>query len=387
MLETLVLSLLLGLFTAITLNAAFVVYYNRYLAMMHESSVKKVMALAGLPLGTLLGIAVACFVYSEAISGFLEIIVYSLAIAGVLICLMVAAADWHQYRNRWAVGTVERHDYQSIANQSAVNTRQFPAHYKFILQLLAPFNQVDQLLMHRVELTERELPGLDAAWNGKKILHITDWHLHSTLHPTWTEFLLEAIQAEQPDVILFGGDFLSKYAHVEHIAAYLHQFKAPLGVYYVRGNHDFWKSPNRIKCLAKDAGWLLISNQAITILADGKPLTIMGFETPYVPLTTAEELALTATTGPRIALVHTPEAYPAAAACGAHLALAGHTHGGQMRLPFFGTTICGCSVPRAFADGQSRLGKMLTWTSRGAGSFFPLRINCRPELLIFTLRS
>ncbi len=382
-------SLYTAFFLAVFLNALFVFVYNRYLAMMHESSIKKVVALAGLPMGSILGLLVGIGIFADWFSQSMVVMIQFLVFLGVFIFGSIVLKNTRLKNASWANSRVEVLNFSHFHTAGPVNTAFFSWLSQLVLSAFQPFNQVGCLQVHRVKLTKKELPGIGSGWNGRKILHLTDWHLHSTLHPRWTEFLFSVINREEPDVILFGGDFLSKYQHVQHVEIYLEKLKAPLGVFYVRGNHDFWKSPCRLGKLAQKAGWQLLSNQRVNLTSNGDPLALLGFEIPYVPLTTAEELLLSAShlpnNIPTLALVHTPEAYAKAAQCGAHIALAGHTHGGQIRLPLLGTTICGCAVPRAWADGCGAVGPMLTWTSRGVGAFFPLRLNCAPELFVFQL--
>lgn len=387
MIVHLILSALIALFTAVFLNAVFVVVYNRYLAMMHESMIKKIVALAGLPMGSVVGIFAGIGIHQNWFSLSIDIIIGAFSLFGLGIFCWILWQNNRLRKTRWAKARTETLSLRDQGGKTAVNYPAFPFIYQLILRLLEPLNQVDRLQLYHATLGPQELPGLGKGWENRKILHLTDWHLHSTLHPRWTEFLFSVIKREAPDLILFGGDFLSKYPHVNHVSNYLSMLQAPLGVYYVRGNHDFWKSPCRLRRFAEQAGWHLLSNRGVTLISNGDPLRLLGFETPYIPLTTAEELQLSDNDAPCLALVHTPEAYAAAERCGAQVALAGHTHGGQMRLPLLGTTICGCSVPRGLVDGQGRIRSMLTWTSRGAGAFFPLRLNCAPELIVFTIQS
>ena len=86
-------------------------------------------------------------------------------------------------------------------------------------------------------------------------------------------------------------------------------------------------------------------------------------------------------------LIHNPKVYREAEKIGCDFCLAGHTHGGQIRLPFFGTTIAACSMEEQYTHGRGRLGSMVTLTSNGIGGFWPFRIKCPPEILEITLRA
>ena len=79
--------------------------------------------------------------------------------------------------------------------------------------------------------------------------------------------------------------------------------------------------------------------------------------------------------------MHSPDTAPEAAALGYRLIVAGHTHGGQVRLPWIGALVTNCSMPRAFASGLVRMGSSVLHTSRGLGTskYAPFRFWCRPE--------
>jgi predicted MPP superfamily phosphohydrolase len=380
----LLVSILLFFLTALTLNAVFVFIYNQYLAMMHESSIKKVVALGGLPMGTLLSLFLV-FQFQFGSGGFAaSLLLGILSLLGLLILLAEFRLLFQRHQLRW--GNI-RTEVNPFPLGSPVPFSRYSPVSRFLLWFLQPINQVGSLRVHHVRLTPRELPGLKPEWNGYTIVHFTDWHLHHTLQPEWTEFVFREIQRQKPDLILFGGDFLSKYPHVNHVRDYLPQLKAPDGVFFVRGNHDFWKSPSRLKRMAEELGWRLLSNSGVVLQRGDSPLSIQGLESPYIPLMDSERLQLRASPEPRLCLVHTPEAFALAREVGAAVAIAGHTHGGQMRLPFFGTVLSGCGASRLLVDGPIVHRGLRSLTSRGVGAFFPLRVLCPPEFHVFHLEA
>ena len=380
----LVVPVLLFFLTALALNAVFVFVYNHYLAMMHESSIKKVVALGGLPSGTLLSLFLVAQTYWGPAGFVVPLLLWILSFLGVLILLAEFRLQYLRRRLRWFA---PRTEVIPFPQGSPVPFSRYSALSRLVLWFLQPINQVGSLRVHHVRISPRELPGLKPDWNGYTIVHFTDWHLHHTLQPEWTEFVFGEIQRQKPDLILFGGDFLSKYPHVNHVQDYLSQLQAPDGVYFVRGNHDFWKSPTRLKRIAVNQGWRHLSNSGVVLQRGDSSLSIQGLESPYIPLGDAERLELLAFPEPRLCLVHTPEAYALAQEVGASIAIAGHTHGGQMRLPFFGTVLSGCGASRLLVDGPILHRGLRALTSRGVGAFFPLRVLCPPEFHVFHLEA
>jgi len=363
---------------AVFFNTLFVIVYNHLLSMMHESVIKKVVALVGLPTGTIAAFLLTIFWMNFEMSIISNGLIYVGGLVGWIIFLNRIMVRLNQKKEDWFRGNTEENIFEKPVDYSSISPLYFP-----ILKLLEPINCVGKLQIHECELKLEDLP---AEFEDYRILHMTDFHLHHTLRMEWFEFVIDQIKELKPDLILFGGDMISKYKHVDHVAYYLKKISAPDGVYFVRGNHDFWKAPHRLKRHAESAGYKLLSNDTASIKRNDATLNLIGLESPYIPLVESETKKLSSVPNPKIALVHTPESYHDTAELGADIALAGHTHGGQVRLPFFGTTICGCGVTHSYADGRSHIGEMKTWTSRGVGAFFPFRFRCKPELIVLNLK-
>lgn len=215
----------------------------------------------------------------------------------------------------------------------------------------------------RLEVTHHTV---DAPVSPKvKIAHVTDLHSRGRLGPL-EEKVLAALAEEQPDLIVMSGDD-------EDADAFHDRLKAPLGVFFVYGNHDHWAHH-----LRKDA----LDNAAAQV-RDG--LWVVGLDDA---LAGDPDLDLALKGVPqdayRIGLYHSPVLFDLTAAA-FPLAFAGHTHGGQVRLPLLPPLW----LPRGsgpYLEGwYERAGSKL-YVSRGIGtSVLPLRFFCRPELAIITL--
>jgi len=245
----------------------------------------------------------------------------------------------------------------------------------------------------RVELVRHavRLPNLPNELEGYRILHISDPHFDGL--PGLAEAIVQAVGGEPVDLGLFGGDYrfagrgpfreTAVLRDLERVAKGIRPRDGWLGVL---GNHDTHDMTGQIERL----GVRLLVNESVRIRLGRARLLVAGVDDVHRFFT---EAAVTALDPPEstldevgIALVHSPELAPEAAAAGYHLYLCGHTHGGQVR-PVLGrpltTHLHRC---KRLAAGAWRLDGMQGYTSRGAGiSGVPLRWNCPGEITLFTL--
>ncbi|MEQ8822000.1 MAG: metallophosphoesterase [Sumerlaeia bacterium] len=368
---------------SVALCGAFVWFYNRALCRMHESLIKKVMALVLLPGGCLLGLWVGWILTRDQATTAADPCdcpwLGYLPTWGAFICLAYGITGFQKWRLA-RPSTLER----LPPFEPGINWAAMTGWRGVLLRILAPINGVTRLRIHRRELWIEDLP---AAFDGYKIVHVTDFHIHKTLTFDWFDYVVDRANGEAPDLMLYGGDFISKPPHIPDIPRVMSRLSAPDGVWFVRGNHDFWRSPHRITRLARESGMRLLDNRAVTIARGAQAIALIGIEDPYVRLRPEDLRELSRGLPPvRIGMVHAPDAFVQAEALGCQVAIAGHTHGGQIRLPFFGTTISSTAAGSLVASGPGRVGDMLTITSNGAGAFMPLRVLCPPEMVVLTLR-
>lgn len=201
-----------------------------------------------------------------------------------------------------------------------------------------------------------------------KIAHLSD--LHSRDIGTVERALLEALEAEKPDVILISGDSVAEDGRPDEVLAKL---SAPLGVFIVNGNHEHWHGYRPPGVLVNRSAqvrpglWVVGLDDAMA----GKPS--LGTALAGVP-----EGAF------RLGLFHSPALFDQVSDA-LPVSFAGHTHGGQVRLPGLAPLWLprgsGSYVEGWYARGSSRL-----YVSRGIGTtVLPLRFFCRPELAIVTV--
>ena len=237
----------------------------------------------------------------------------------------------------------------------------------------------DALDIHDVPVP---VPRLPRHLDGLTIAHVTDTHLRRL--DRLEERVLAAVRAREPAVVVLTGDMISSRKALPVLAEFCHALAAPgRRVLAIRGNHEVCaKIPVAdLRRLYRRAGARLLVNEHVTLDA---ALTMVGTEdsiTKHYDLRAA--LRGLPATPVRIHLSHAPEVFdwthgPAVTFA---LCLAGHTHGGQIRLPFLPPYIPQGAGPRFVAGWypQTKMGP--AYVSRGIGTTsLPLRLNCPPEL-------
>ncbi|MTW20817.1 metallophosphoesterase [Allochromatium palmeri] len=229
------------------------------------------------------------------------------------------------------------------------------------------------------------LPGLPAAFEGFRILHLSDLHLD--MEPRNVAALCARLPALDYDLCVFTGDYRAKtfgpYDRVLNAMSKVRQsLKAP--ALAVLGNHDTLAFVPAFESM----GIRCLLNESESIERQGERIYLAGVDDAhYYQVHNLDKAAAEIPEAAvAILLSHTPEIYRHAAHCGFDLMLCGHTHGGQICLPGGFPLTWDAHCPRRLAAGAWRHGAMLGYTSVGAGtSVVNARLNCPPEITVHTL--
>ena len=236
-----------------------------------------------------------------------------------------------------------------------------------------------------LERVTLRLPTLPPALDGLRIGQITDTHLGLPSAADNLRWAVEQMRREQPDLIGLTGDLAGLRAGIPEIPPLLGRLRAPLGVYAVPGNHDYWEGLADIHAALALAGIPLLLNQSVRLRWKGADFWVVGVDDIWDGRPDfARPLEGIPPGAVKVLLAHSPDMADNAAEHGFALQLSGHTHGGHLRLPLFGPF----ARPRfgaRYVMGQYRVGDMALYVSRGIGGP-PLRLLCRPEITIVTLR-
>lgn len=251
-----------------------------------------------------------------------------------------------------------------------------------------PFTEILQLQIERKTL---RVPHLPAALSGLTIAHLSDLHLIGDLTEAFFSRIVDETLALDADMIAITGDILEVEACYDWLPGTLGRLRAREGVYYVLGNHDKrLADPGDLRRRLDTLGFTPVAARTLQRELRGTKISITGNELPWFG--PAPEIAdhqpIAASTGERpfrLLLTHTPDLYPWAREHGFDLMLAGHNHGGQIRLPGLGALITPSLFGSRYAGGLYDEKPTVLHVSRGISGQHPLRWNCPPELALLTL--
>ncbi len=233
-----------------------------------------------------------------------------------------------------------------------------------------------------------ELPRLHPAFDGYRIIQISDLHADDALAPESLRQIPALIASEHPDLIVITGDFVSHTVAPAQarLTAMLRELHAPDGVLAVMGNHDHWGNVRAVRELLSATSVQELANQVTTIARSGASLHIAGVDDVWErQADLGAVLADLPTGGAAILLAHEPDFADVSSLTERFdLQLSGHSHGGQVNLPFIGTPFLP-PLGLRYPAGLYQVGKMWQYTNRGLASFLGVRFNCPPEITVLTL--
>lgn len=243
----------------------------------------------------------------------------------------------------------------------------------------------------QIETLHLPFPNLPSAFEGFKVVQFSDTHFGPFFDGADAKQVVQAMEALEPDLIVFTGDLVTRLDHGEATLArdMLLDLQAPCGVFAILGNHDHWTDPEEVAGALRDGGATLLRNANRPIIRDDGRFWLAGVDDVWEgrqDLPTA--LEGTADGEPIVLLAHEPDYADAVAADGrVALQLSGHSHGGQVRLPVYGAPILPY-LGEKYPIGLRRVGDLYLYTNRGVGLLAPpVRLNCRPEITEIVLQS
>jgi hypothetical protein len=238
----------------------------------------------------------------------------------------------------------------------------------------------------QVRRNEVAIDGLPQAFDGFRLLHLSD--LHADLNPPAMQALAETVAMLDYDLCVMTGDYRAQTfgpfePALDALASLTTQLSAP--IYGVFGNHDSIRMLPGLEAL----GVQMLLNEQVVMSRGGAEIHLIGIDDAHYYR--VDNVAAAAADVPfesvSILLSHTPEIYRQAAHAGFDLMLCGHTHGGQICLPGGVPLTLDARCPRYMGRGAWRYGPLQGYTSAGAGTcIVPVRLNCPPEVTVHTLR-
>lgn len=257
-----------------------------------------------------------------------------------------------------------------------------------------------EIARHEIDVVPRTITiaNLPSAFNGFRIAQISDIHLDEFTEPSFLERVVKHINTLAADMVLLTGDFITKGSltfiaeqHAAHrCAEILSTLTCPLR-YACLGNHDVSVSaPLVIESLTSN-GIPVLVDQHVPIERNGARFWLAGVNDPGTTNPRLDLAVPPLPDGPVILMAHEPDYADAVLQHPrgplVDLILAGHTHGGQIRLPFLGALVLP-PMGKNYVEGHFQFGKMQLYVNRGIGTVgIPFRLNCPPEITVITLQS
>jgi uncharacterized protein len=242
------------------------------------------------------------------------------------------------------------------------------------------------------------------------LLHVSDTHLdaRNQARIRWLTELPDRLGLT-PDLVLATGDLIQDDSGIEPLGEVLAPLEARLGRFFVFGSHDYYQASfqsyakywtgkrnpmapradsDRLRDSLQNKGWVQLHNRSEVIETPAGRVRLTGVDDPYLGRHRTDHLERDARDVCAIGLMHSPEIVSEFVLAGFDLILAGHTHAGQVRVPFAGALVTNCSLPLPLAGGPHRIGESWLHVSPGLGTgrFSPIRFNCRPEATLLRLR-
>ncbi len=244
-----------------------------------------------------------------------------------------------------------------------------------------PGNQLFEVDFREVTL---QLPRLPATLDGLTILHLTDLHFGGTPDRKFYEYVMERCCSPLPDLVAITGDIVDSATHHRWVIPVLGRLRWKHAAYAILGNHDLWYKHAHTRRRLRRLGMAVLDNRWQLLEVNGEALVVIGHEGPWFG--TGPDLSRCPDQGLRLCLSHTPDNLAWGRRQGVDLMLAGHVHGGQVRLPLLGSLFAPSRYGRHYDCGAFFEPPTLLYVGRGLAGQHPIRFNCRPEVTRLTLR-
>jgi predicted MPP superfamily phosphohydrolase len=260
----------------------------------------------------------------------------------------------------------------------------------FSLGIWAFFIEPNRLIVHeervQIENWPAELSGLRIALIGD--VHTGAWFIDDRK----LQRIVELTNQQQPDLILLAGDYMvsnSWHGHrvePEVTAAALKNLKAPLGVYAVLGNHDWWYNGEKVTNAFEQNGIRVLENDVAEIKWRDRSFWLAGLSDKWTqPQHITETIAKAPAGATIVALTHNPDIFPQLPSS-VPLLLAAHTHGGQATFPLIGAAVVPSDFGQKYAAGHVYENGHHLFVTTGIGtSIMPVRFRVPPEIAVLTI--
>ena len=245
-----------------------------------------------------------------------------------------------------------------------------------------------------IDLVEIDIELDNLGWNfhNYRILNLCDIHLGQWINPEYLNDLIDYINTLNYDLITLTGDYVSYVidGYDKALKESFSKLEGRDGKFGVFGNHDHWMGSDKLNKIFKDSEIVNLNNDVVMLERDGEKVNLAGVDSCTVCADNLDKvLAKLNNSYPTILLAHEPDFAKESSQTGKiDLQISGHSHGGQFIIPKFETTPFRGPNSTRYPVGLYRVNDMIQYTSKGLGTnSFRIRINCKPEITIITLKS
>lgn len=237
-----------------------------------------------------------------------------------------------------------------------------------------------------------ELDNIGWEFHNYRILNLCDIHLGQWINPEYLDGLVDYANTLNYDLITLTGDYVSYVldGYDTALTRSLSKLKAPDGKYGILGNHDHWMGADKIREIFKNSDIFDLSNDAVELCKNSDKINLAGVDSCTVCADDLNKVLHKLDDNyPTILLAHEPDFAKQSSQTGKiDLQISGHSHGGQFIVPGFETTPFRGPNSTKYPVGLYNVGDMIQYTSKGLGTnSFRIRINCKPEITIITLKN
>lgn len=289
----------------------------------------------------------------------------------------------------WLLASAFAMTLSLVANPSLIPTSGAMAVWVYALGLcIASYGVFVRRRWLRVRTIDVPIRGLPSAFINYRIAHLSDLHIGALTPRERMQAWSKTVGDLDVDLVALTGDYVtSGTTFHETIASELGALPSRDGCIAVMGNHDYFGDGDPLVRLMREAGIDVLRNERMTIERDGQTLEIAGIDDTWTRRANiGRALGDRKSSAPLIVLAHDPQLFPDLARRGASLVLSGHTHWGQVALPFFATTYnLSARVYRYHADVYED-GDATLYISPGLGTTGPpIRLGAAPEITVLRL--
>ena len=241
----------------------------------------------------------------------------------------------------------------------------------------------------RVRAHAISIAGLPAAFDGYRVAQISDLHCGPFASGARVDRWVDEVNRLDADLVAVTGDLIANGAtFVPVVATSLGRLRGRDGVFACMGNHDYFTDGEEMAAALERAGLTLLRNRGVDVRRAGAVLHVAGVDDTWTQRHDLDAaLAARPAGAPVLLLAHDPVLFPDAAERGVALTLSGHTHGGQLGVPFLAKRFNLARSITRFTTGLYQIGAATLYVTRGLGTTgLPIRLFVPAEITLITLR-